>query len=283
MGSLDRTEEGTGLLKRVYCSPSEGKSPLADVPFSPFSFAVLADLHLTEPGTAGMDKLRRAVSTLQNQSRVDFVLLLGDILWHGSTPELEELLRPLGVPCFVVPGNNDSRHWTEQERQTPFYYSFVHKRCLFVGLNNVTATPDFNDHRGDLDDAQYRWLCSTLESHAAQGLKHTFLFAHIPPLREHVLPSFRMRVDASQRWAYLCGRYGVTACFFGHIHQPERYTVGDTECLTTPSLNWNFQSSDPKDPEFTESGRSGSGAFATVDVTAAAVEYLLHWRRGTKL
>jgi len=78
-----------------------------------FRFAHVTDTHVG--GSTGADDLQRTVDDINLQSDVDFVILSGDVTEFGSEKELLEaksILSKLNKPCYVTPGNHDSK-WSE--------------------------------------------------------------------------------------------------------------------------------------------------------------------------
>jgi len=78
-----------------------------------FRFAHVTDTHVG--GSPGADDLQRTVDDINQLADVDFVILSGDVTEFGSEKELLEaksILNKLTKPCFVTPGNHDSK-WSE--------------------------------------------------------------------------------------------------------------------------------------------------------------------------
>ncbi|MFA5328601.1 MAG: PQQ-binding-like beta-propeller repeat protein [Prolixibacteraceae bacterium] len=76
-------------------------------------FAHVTDTHVG--GSTGAEDLARTVDDINSQSDVDFVILSGDVTEFGSEKELLEaksIISKLNMPCYVVPGNHDSK-WSE--------------------------------------------------------------------------------------------------------------------------------------------------------------------------
>lgn len=82
----------------------------------PFIVAHISDPHISLGGdnATGEAELERAVDHLLHlPTRPDVVLLTGDGADHGDPAEYErlrELLRPLPMPVYVIPGNHDDRN-----------------------------------------------------------------------------------------------------------------------------------------------------------------------------
>tara|TARA_Y100000588_G_scaffold388984_1_gene490556 strand:+ start:1505 stop:2308 length:804 start_codon:yes stop_codon:yes gene_type:complete len=214
-------------------------------PFSPFAFAVIADPHLETPDQRGVEKMRQVIDKINQQADIAFVLVLGDLIWHQPLSELKALLANLQVPSHLVLGNHDAPMIADYGHEFgSVYYTFEYAGCLFVGLwNAVPALSEPRSHEGDLDDAQITWMERTLRNATRRqpSYRHTFLFMHVPPNHDGVEDrSLRMRSPTTELLYRWCKQFSVTACFFGHIHREESFSLADTQFITTASLNWNF-------------------------------------------
>ncbi len=209
-----------------------------------FSFAILTDLHLNE--LDGREKLSRALEGLKNDEKINFLLLLGDVDWPGSLAEFKHELGSCNLPYHVVAGNHDARRLRDfQDAFGALYYSFEYGDCLFVGLFNASpAADDFHAHHGEIDEQQAEWLRGVLQQAAERepGFRNVFIFAHVPPLQpgSPMYPAFRLTVDHTDLMYELCREFQVDAAFYGHTHINEAFEYQGTWHITTPSLNWNF-------------------------------------------
>src|SRR3954469_5836710 len=85
----------------------------------PFLIAQISDLHIKAAGklsykivdTAGM--LRACIAHMLKQpQRPDVVVFTGDLVDFGRPEEyavLREIISPLGMPVYLLPGNHDDR------------------------------------------------------------------------------------------------------------------------------------------------------------------------------
>src|SRR4051812_19499285 len=77
--------------------------------------AQISDTHMTldESPDGVATRVQRAVAhLLELAARPDVVIITGDCTHNGQRAEytrLQELLRPLPMPVYVVPGNHDNR------------------------------------------------------------------------------------------------------------------------------------------------------------------------------
>lgn len=209
--------------------------------FSPFTFAVFADLHLNE--CQGEERRRIVVEQINRRGDVAFALFLGDLDPNVPVGETAALMDDLDAPCFMALGNHEYPHRDQYEAVLGArYYYFDYARCRFIGLDNVVL-PDGEDHRGYMDDAQIAWVERLLKQSRGPGmdLRHLFLFAHVPLHRDDESPGgMTMTPALAARWRQWCDDYAVSASFFGHVHENHDFFVGPTRILVTPSTNWNF-------------------------------------------
>ena len=217
-------------------------------PFEPFSFAVIADPHLTEdnrqyPAT-GLEKFARVADKIKGMPRAsapDFALICGDL--HVS--HLTRALAMLPVPAHVTPGNHEGREERQQLRemfpddfQGKDFYSFEHKGCRFISL----CTAACGDHVGHLsseDITPATGQCAWFEKELAESATHTFVFGHIPPHPEGEDLNMYLGPNDSRFVVELVRRLRPAALFFGHHHRRQRFTIGDSPVFVVRSCNWN--------------------------------------------
>lgn len=118
---------------------------LRAVPREKFAFVVLGDR--TGEGPDSWKVFDKAILEI-NQLRPDFVILIGDIIEGGTTnrtvidarwDEAKQHLDSLGIPLFMVPGDNDICNeascsaWKNIFGST--YSAFTYRDCRFILLN----------------------------------------------------------------------------------------------------------------------------------------------------
>lgn len=110
-----------------------------DLSSQPFRFALVTDTHVG--GSTGAADLELTVADINLNPDIEFVILSGDVTEFGSERELLEaksILNKLGKPCYVLPGNHDSK-WSESGNNdfvTIFgaeEFSFEKNGFLFIG------------------------------------------------------------------------------------------------------------------------------------------------------
>lgn len=253
-----------------------GSQHAEDNTFTPFSFAVIADMHFSE--RQGMARFDRFVEILDARGGVAFMLVLGDLIWTGPMEQLRALLERVEIPVHVFYGNNDANRLDEYEATFgPRDRTFEHGGCLFVMFWNCMPEDSPQNHMGDISEAQWQWLDTELAAAEERGLRHVFLASHVPPTCPNgYYPGFYLCEQAERRFWALCDRHEVTACFFGHLHQDDVFGHGDTEVIITPSLNWNFA---PPVGTGAEVGKAweivDEGFFRIVQVRAGGISHSL--------
>jgi 3',5'-cyclic-AMP phosphodiesterase len=209
--------------------------------------AQITDLHVAEPGTFmrsfvdANEKLAAAVAFCNARAdRLDAVLITGD-LTNDGTPEqyrlLRELLEPLRVPYYAVPGNHDEG--------APFRAAFADQPWLpatgpvdyvvdahevrLIGLD--TTEPDRHD--GVFHAAQAEWLDATL---AARPEVPTVLFCHHPPFLTKLWLFDAIRLTGAELLRDVVARHPqVRQIVSGHVHRPVSSAWGTTALTCSPS------------------------------------------------
>jgi len=195
-----------------------------------FTFTVMADLFgaTRAPGddVRPSDEFHQAVREV-NLLRPDLVLIAGDLIQGYTADEaliqeewdaFAEAVGRLEMPVNLAPGNHDI--WSErskeiwEERWGPVYYSFTHRGCRFIALNNAYLKQGDNIRGEQLD-----WLEKELRR---PGARRTFVFLH--------KPFWRYR-EGTTNWMTeihpLLVEAGVEAVFAGHWHHYEKSTERD--------------------------------------------------------
>ncbi|WP_187429942.1 3',5'-cyclic adenosine monophosphate phosphodiesterase CpdA [Roseobacter fucihabitans] len=191
-------------------------------------FHVFADAPETSLVRAdAADAARKVIADIaDHQPTLDAVLFTGDLTDGGSGDDyalLKDILAPLDMPVFVVPGNHDTRAGLRA--------AFQDVLPLGPGphLNYATQLGDLRilaldtlveGHvHGALDPAQLGWLKDNLD-HAATT--PTMILMHHPPFPSGCAPLDAMALrDGREAFAGLVAAYEAPLYIFaGHIHRP---------------------------------------------------------------
>jgi 3',5'-cyclic AMP phosphodiesterase CpdA len=216
--------------------------------------AQISDIHLKPQGelayqaadTAGA--LRKVVDHLNHLvPTIDVVLLTGDIA-DGGRPEsyhlARELLAPLKMPLFIVPGNHDHKGrladtfpahaYLNPEPDGPaggfICYAVEGYAVRLIGMDTVTP----GDHGGGLGQERLDWLNATLGDRPDMP---TLIFMHHPPFASAVghmdLEPFKRREDLCR----IIQRHPqVERITCGHIHRPITLRFGGTVATVCPGV-----------------------------------------------
>lgn len=215
---------------------------------APFLLAQLSDLHIGTRGglaygvvdTAGM--LSACVRDLEALERKpDAAIISGDLTDHGRAEEyalLRELLAPLTMPLYLMPGNHDERaalcaafpdHRYLCQSNEFIQYAIDEHPLRIVALDTVIPGAS----SGELCEKRIAWLDRTL---AQAPAKATAVFMHHPPFK-----TFIERMDAHGLHdpgplAEVIGRNRqVEAVLCGHVHRPIEVRFAGTRASTAPS------------------------------------------------
>lgn len=190
---------------------------------------VIGDTHLSFTSNKPMDifgsgwtgyveKLRQGFEGIQPE---DTVVLCGDLSWGMSLPEAREdfaFLDQLPGRKLLLKGNHDY-WWTTANKMQQFFkdngfssFALLHNNCHFYGDIALCGTRGwfYEEDRGEHSAKIFNRELIRLEaSLKAGGEKEKYCFLHYPPLYQ----GYRC-----QEIIDLLERYGVTHCYYGHLH-----------------------------------------------------------------
>ena len=168
--------------------------------------------------TGYVGKLRRGFEAVEPE---DTVVLCGDISWGMSLEEAREDFAFLdGLPGrkLLMKGNHDY-WWTTAQKMRRFFQEngfstleLLHNNCAFYGDVALCGTRGwfYEEDRGEHSAKIFNRELIRLEaSLKAGGEGEKFCFLHYPPLYQ----GYRC-----QEIIDLMERYGVTRCYYGHLH-----------------------------------------------------------------
>lgn len=188
------------------------------------------------------DCLRRCVEDI-NEQKPDAVIFSGDTVQHGQQEEyalLRELLAPLEVPLYLVPGNRDDKgelrsafsdhsHWP---RDGDFLHYVVEDYAVRLVAIDSTSP---GERKGVFCPARQEWLDEVLSS---QPDRPTLLFIHHPPfdVDDHYVGGYR-RPEEATALAEIAGRHSqVKGLLCGHVHWPVKRNWAGTTASIMPSV-----------------------------------------------
>lgn len=183
-----------------------------------------------------LDPNRRLAMTIESIGAepigISAVVATGDLTNDGRPDEYEalgELLDPLDIPVYAVPGNHDDRAsiralfphlpWADSEHAS---WVVEHQGITIVGLDS-TRPPD---HGAAFDDDRAAWLDSTLSN--VRENSAVLLAMHHPPFRTGIGWMDRSGFTGLDRFAEVIAAHRVDRILCGHMHRPMNSIVGGT-------------------------------------------------------
>jgi Icc protein len=171
----------------------------------------------------------------------DMVAMTGDLIQDGSREAYErfcELMLPLGLPVYCVPGNHDNRDMMKDALARPeFHYcaSVVNGAWLITGIDSCVS----DDAAGRIDDHEMERLETVLETTAAE---HVLICLHHPPLPVGSKWLDQVGLKNGEEFLRLIARTGkVRAAIFGHVHQAFEGSHESIQIIGTPSTCRQFK------------------------------------------
>jgi len=169
--------------------------------------------------TGYVDKLLHGFEEVGTE---DTVVLCGDLSWGMSLEEaradFDFLNRLPGKKKLLLKGNHDY-WWNTASKMNRFFkehefdtFQLLHNNCGFYGDIALCGTRgwfyelDEGDHTSKVFNRELIRLEASLK---AAGEKEKYCFLHYPPLYQ----GYRC-----QEIIDLLERYGVSRCFYGHLH-----------------------------------------------------------------
>lgn len=210
--------------------------------------AHISDLHVRPPGrTAYGDVdtnalLRGAVAAIGRlDPRPDCVLITGDLTDCGLEAEyalLEEILRPLSMPIYVIVGNHDRRetllralgdkHAYLPRNNPTLDYAVDKFPVRLIGLDCVIP----GETHGQILPEQLDWLSAVLD----KNRRPTLLMIHHPPFPTGVATMDQLGCRGGDALATLVARHPeIERVLSGHYHRPITVRWAGTIGFAAPS------------------------------------------------
>ncbi len=186
--------------------------------------------------------LERCVArVLSLPQRPDAVILTGDLVDYGRPDEyalLRELIAPLAMPTYLMPGNHDEREALRDafpehaylRQWAPFVqYAIDAHPVRVVALDTVIPQTS----GGTLCAQRLEWLDRTL-SQARD--RPTIVAMHHPPFATGIGHMDRIGLDDASGFAAVIARHPqVERIIAGHLHRPITVRFAGTVASTCPS------------------------------------------------
>lgn len=210
--------------------------------------AQITDTHIKPEGVLAYGRLdtapylARAVEHLiALKPRPDLVLATGDLVDSGRPDEyrrLHDLLAPLPMPVYLIPGNHDDREalaaafadHAYMPRNGGFIQYVVEGYPVrLIALDTLVA----GEVGGLLCAERLGWLAARL---AEAPNRPTVIFMHHPPFDTGIARMDAHGLANAREFADVVGRHRhVQRIVCGHLHRPIQALVGGTLATTAPS------------------------------------------------
>ncbi len=214
----------------------------------PFLIAQVSDLHIKAGGklsyrvvdTAGL--LRACIAhMLALPQRPDAVVFTGDLVDFGRPDEyavFRELLAPLPMPIYLIPGNHDERealrvafpdHAYLRQHAEYVNYAIEDHPVRIIGLD--TTVPGQSGGLASAD--RMAWLDAKL---AEQPDKATVVLMHHPPFHTFIGHMDAQGLEHPEALAGVIRKHPqVERLLCGHLHRPIMARFAGTIACTVPS------------------------------------------------
>jgi 3',5'-cyclic-AMP phosphodiesterase len=223
---------------------------------NPYLLAQLSDPHVraaSDDGIAARQLSAAVNALLEFDPLPGAVLLTGDLAEHGGPVEyalVRELLEPLPMPVYVLPGNHDGRAALREAFELPGSGDEPVRYTVQCGPLRVvvcdTTVPGRDE--GRLGPEALAWLDGEL---GVDGVTPTIVAMHQPPLFTGVPPmdAICLPPDDCAGLAEIFGRHPtVQRVVCGHVHGAMYSVLGGVGVFTAPStylqMELDFQADD---------------------------------------
>jgi 3',5'-cyclic-AMP phosphodiesterase len=210
--------------------------------------AQISDTHISTPGSRNdrdfrtVEHLERAVAHLNGLSpRPDVVLATGDLVERGQVDEYERLrdiLAPLAMPLYLIPGNHDERgnlvRTFDRHRYLPrdggfLQYVVEDWPVRLVALDTLIP----GESGGRLCAERLHWLDTRL---AEAPERVTVVLMHHPPFMTGMRKMDAMGLDGIRELETVIRRHPqVERIVCGHLHRPITRRFAGTVACTGPA------------------------------------------------
>jgi 3',5'-cyclic AMP phosphodiesterase CpdA len=212
------------------------------------SFVQLSDTHIREPGRLAYGKLdtapylRRAVESVMSlQQKPLAVVMSGDLTDFGRELEyqhLAELIAPLDIPVYLMPGNHDTREGLRAAFPDHTYLGasgFIQYEVEIGPLTLLTldtSTP--GESGGTLCQERLDWLEQKLQKNSG---KPVVVAMHHPPFTTMIGHMDKIGMQGGvERLKEIIGCHpNVERVICGHLHRAIDVRFAGTIASTTPS------------------------------------------------
>jgi 3',5'-cyclic AMP phosphodiesterase CpdA len=212
------------------------------------SLLQLSDPHIREPGRLAYGRINTApylsqaiASILRLPQQPDAVIITGDLTDFGRATEyghLRELLAPLPMPVYLMPGNHDDRAQLRLSFPDHLYlgldefvqYSLALGALQLIALD--TVVPGASE--GSLCERRLAWLAGELETHRGRPV---VIAMHHPPFTSLIghMDDIGLLRGAAELETLVSNYPNIERIICGHLHRAIQVRFGGTIAATVPS------------------------------------------------
>jgi 3',5'-cyclic AMP phosphodiesterase CpdA len=212
--------------------------------------AQISDLHIKTDGKKSYrvvdtaESLRRCVAQLNGlRQRPDAVVITGDLVDFGKPAEytfLRQLLAPLEIPFYLLPGNHDERVALREAFPDHAYLQQGGERIEYVvdvGPLRLVALDTVipRSSCGELALPSLQWLDDTL---ALQPQQPTIIVMHHPPFTTGIGHMDDIGLANPEALAAVVRKHGqVERVLCGHLHRSIQTRFAGTLASTCPGVS----------------------------------------------
>ena len=210
--------------------------------------AQITDMHIRPRGVLACGRvdtaahLARCVEQLNRLApRPDLVMATGDLVDKGQPDEyrhLRELLAPLTMPVYFIPGNHDDRgalagefaeHRYLREGGAFQHYTIEDQPVRLIALDTlIPGAPG-----GMMCEERIAWLAARLEE---EPIRPTIIFMHHPPFTTGIAHMDELGLANAAAMGEVVARHPqVERVVCGHLHRPVQVRWHGTVAMTSPS------------------------------------------------
>lgn len=218
-------QSGAGAMLSAGLWP--GTLRATDAASGEFRFIALNDLHCEDQACGEWLQSRVVRQIKATKEPIDFCLVLGDLVEKGTPAELtlvRDVLKEIGLPAHVVPGNHD--YATDNERKSydecfphSLNYRFDHKGWQFIALDTTHGTQYDNI---SVQPGTLQWIDG--QTPKMSKSKPTIAFTHFP-LGEKVRYRPKNAEDVLERFVDHNLKLVLSGHFHGQTERQSRYTT----------------------------------------------------------
>jgi 3',5'-cyclic AMP phosphodiesterase CpdA len=210
--------------------------------------AQITDTHIVPEGHLASGRvdtataLARAVEHVcRLRPRPDIVLATGDLVDAGVPEEyrrLRQLLAPLPMPVYLIPGNHDEREALRtvfaDHAYLPREGEFLHYVVEGYPLRRLALyTVGPGTPHGRMCEARLAWLQARLRAAPARP---TLILMHHPPFSTGIAPMDRQGLENTEAMAAIVREHPqVERVVCGHLHRPIHVRWAGTIASTAPA------------------------------------------------